>query len=124
VRYDPEKLKSLGVVPHRRSLINPAVSVHHDPFKLAKVIMLWFLRKRRKKPINRQPPARPPLPPPREQTKDEGTAATTAPAVQESADVPVRRYKAVSPVVRVTQTLASVFKRSSQYPGAPRRDGI
>ncbi len=50
VRYDPEKLRELGVVPVRRPLVDPQVSVHHDPAKLAKSIMLWYYRKKRQKP--------------------------------------------------------------------------
>ena len=50
VRYDPEKLRELGVVPVRRPLVDPHVSVHHDPAKLAKSIMLWYYRKKRQKP--------------------------------------------------------------------------
>jgi uncharacterized cofD-like protein len=53
VRYDPDRLRELGVVPVRRSLIDPNVSVHHDPARLAKVIMIWYYRKRRKKPPTR-----------------------------------------------------------------------
>jgi len=51
VRYDPERLREVGVAPYRGALIDPQVSVHHDPVKLSKVIMMWYLRKRRRKPI-------------------------------------------------------------------------
>jgi hypothetical protein len=50
VRYDPDRLRELAVVPVRRSLISPTTGVHHNPHKLAKVIMLWFHRKRPKRP--------------------------------------------------------------------------
>lgn len=54
VRYDPERLRELGVVPVRRSLVSPEVTVHHDPVKLAKVIMLWYYRKKRKAPVRKE----------------------------------------------------------------------
>jgi len=49
VRYDPDRLRAMAVVPVRRSLINPATGVHHNPHKLAKVIMSWYNRKRPRK---------------------------------------------------------------------------
>jgi uncharacterized cofD-like protein len=53
VRYDPDRLRELAVVPVRRSLISPTTGVHHNPHKLAKVIMVWFNRKRPKRPSDR-----------------------------------------------------------------------
>lgn len=53
VRYDPDRLRELGVVPVRRSLVSPEITVHHDPVKLAKVIMLWYYRKKRKSPVRK-----------------------------------------------------------------------
>lgn len=54
VRFDPERLRELTVAPHRRALLNPTLSGHHDPHRLAKVIMLWFYRKKRRRPVNKQ----------------------------------------------------------------------
>lgn len=48
VRYDPDRLRKLAVVPVRRALLSPTLSGHHDPNKLARVIMLWYQRKRRR----------------------------------------------------------------------------
>ena len=49
VEYDPENLKKLGVQCIRQSLISKKTQGHHDPTKLAKTIMLWYLRSKRKK---------------------------------------------------------------------------
>jgi uncharacterized cofD-like protein len=47
-KEDVERLKQMVVYPVRRSLISPNVTVHHDPQKLAKEIMLWYTRKRKR----------------------------------------------------------------------------
>lgn len=69
VSYDPDRLRELGVVPVRRSLINPAESAHHDPIKLARVIMLWYHRHKKRKS---SPPRRP----------RQGTPVHAAPSIQ------------------------------------------
>ena len=53
VRYDPDRLREMSVVPVRRSLINPTQGVHHNPHKLAKVIIAWYNRKRPKRILDR-----------------------------------------------------------------------
>lgn len=60
VRFDPERLRELGVVPIRKALVSESTVSHHDPLKLARVIMMWFFRTKRKRPARVTPP-RPPL---------------------------------------------------------------
>lgn len=48
VRFDPERLKEFGVFPVRRPLVSQNAAGHHDPEKLAKVVMLWFIRQGRR----------------------------------------------------------------------------
>ncbi|MBI2809249.1 MAG: YvcK family protein [Candidatus Melainabacteria bacterium] len=54
VKYDPDRLRKLSVVPVRRALLSPTLSGHHDPNKLARVIMLWFHRKKRRRPLEKK----------------------------------------------------------------------
>lgn len=61
VRYDPDKLRELGVMPIRKSLVSDATPSHHDPLKLARVIMMWFFRSKKKKRPPRDNTPRPPL---------------------------------------------------------------
>ncbi len=56
VNFDPDRLRELNVVPVRRALLSPTLSGHHDPNKLARVIMLWFHRKKRRKPLEKKDP--------------------------------------------------------------------
>jgi uncharacterized cofD-like protein len=56
VRYDPDRLSKLNVVPVIRALLSPTLSGHHDPNKLARVIMLWFHRKKRRKSLEKKAP--------------------------------------------------------------------
>jgi uncharacterized cofD-like protein len=90
VRYDPERLRGLGVVPVRRSLIDPTVSVHHDSYKLAKAIMMWFVRKKGKRPINNRKPPRPPV------LTETRPADAEAPVKTEGADTPVLRRQSAA----------------------------
>lgn len=55
VRYDPDRLRELGVIPMRRSLLGESLNGHHDPYKLAKAIMLWFYKHKRRKLIEHEP---------------------------------------------------------------------
>lgn len=71
VKYDPDRLRELGVIPVRRSLLSATLSGHHDPFKLARVIMLWFYRKKRRKPL-----------------LEKKTKVTLSPEVQNRSDLP------------------------------------
>jgi uncharacterized cofD-like protein len=59
VTYDPDKLAVLGVLPEPHPLLTNASTLHHDPDKLARSIMLWFYRKRKNKiaaPDDTKPP--------------------------------------------------------------------
>jgi uncharacterized cofD-like protein len=49
VSYDPERVKMLGVPPEAHPLLTSSQGLHHDPEKLARVIMLWFYRKKNKR---------------------------------------------------------------------------
>lgn len=60
VRYDPERLREWGIVPIHKSLVSDALPSHHDPLKLARVIMMWFFRSKKKKKQPRED-SRPPL---------------------------------------------------------------
>lgn len=55
VRFDPERLRELSVAPVKRSLLSQSLTGHHDPYRLAKYIMLWFYRRKRHKIIDRKP---------------------------------------------------------------------
>jgi uncharacterized cofD-like protein len=48
VKLDEDKLATLGVEPIAKPIINDAAFSHHDPVKLARTIMFWFFRQRRK----------------------------------------------------------------------------
>lgn len=50
VRFDPERLKELGVTPFRKVLVSEEAPTHHDPAKLAEVIMQFFAYKSKRKP--------------------------------------------------------------------------
>ncbi len=49
VSYDPDRLQALGVPPEPHPLLTDAATLHHDPEKLARAIMLWFYRKKNKR---------------------------------------------------------------------------
>jgi len=66
VHFDPERLKELGVAPFRKMLVSEEAPTHHDPAKLAEVIMQFFAYKSKRKP-----PA-----------KMKGTITTTLPAIE------------------------------------------
>lgn len=51
VKFDADRLRDLGVVPLKRSLLNAQSIGHHDSEKLAKTIMLWHMRHGRKAPL-------------------------------------------------------------------------
>ncbi|MBS1991885.1 MAG: YvcK family protein [Cyanobacteria bacterium SZAS LIN-3] len=58
VRFDAEKVKSLQVGAISKGLISDTAVSHHDPVKLARVIMMWFFRhKSGRKPIKKKPAA-------------------------------------------------------------------
>jgi uncharacterized cofD-like protein len=57
VRYDPERLKELKVVGVLRSVLSSTLNCHHDPDKLAKAIMEWFVRQKKRKPHTPRPPS-------------------------------------------------------------------
>lgn len=59
VRFDPERLRELSVAPVKRALLSPSLTGHHDPYRLAKYIMLWFYRRKRYKAADRKPPKPP-----------------------------------------------------------------
>ncbi len=71
VRFDAERLKELGVTPFRKMLVSEDAPTHHDPAKLAEVIMQFFAYKSKRK-----------LP-----TKLKGTITSTLPAVQPLAKI-------------------------------------
>lgn len=45
VRYDPDRLRELNVIPVKRAIMSATLTGHHDPNKLARHIMLWYHRK-------------------------------------------------------------------------------
>lgn len=49
VRYDPERLSSMGIKPLSRPLLSQELSWHHDAQRLARAIMYWFYRQKRRK---------------------------------------------------------------------------
>jgi uncharacterized cofD-like protein len=56
VKYDPENIIALGVTPEPHPLLSMSQHLHHDPDALARVIMLWFYRRKgRTKPTRRTP---------------------------------------------------------------------
>jgi uncharacterized cofD-like protein len=61
VRFDAEKVKSLGIGAISKGLVSDQAVSHHDSIKLARVIMMWFFRQRNKrKNIKKKPPSMPP----------------------------------------------------------------
>jgi len=56
VRFDPERLKELGVMPFRKMLVSEEAASHHDPAKLAEVIMQFFSYKAKRKLATPKPP--------------------------------------------------------------------
>ncbi|MFA6212160.1 MAG: gluconeogenesis factor YvcK family protein [Candidatus Obscuribacterales bacterium] len=56
VRFDPERLKELGVMPFRKMLVSEEAASHHDPAKLAEVIMQFFSYKAKRKLVAPKPP--------------------------------------------------------------------
>lgn len=46
VRYDPDRLRHMGVRPILRPLVGAQFPGHHDPAKLAEALMLWYFRQR------------------------------------------------------------------------------
>lgn len=57
VRFDPERLKELGVMPFRKMLVSEEAASHHDPAKLAEVIMQFFSYKAKRKLVAPKPPS-------------------------------------------------------------------
>jgi len=53
VVLDNDRVRELGVVVIKRSLLSQKSIGHHDPDKLAKTIMLWHMRHGRKQPIKK-----------------------------------------------------------------------
>ncbi len=46
VRYDPDRLRQLGVRPILRPLVSSELPGHHDAGRLATALMLWYFRQR------------------------------------------------------------------------------
>ncbi|MCA9805456.1 MAG: YvcK family protein [Cyanobacteria bacterium HKST-UBA02] len=51
VTIDQDRLRKLAVIPIKRPLVTGDSGVHHDPARLSKIIMLWFYRAKRRKPV-------------------------------------------------------------------------
>jgi uncharacterized cofD-like protein len=52
VRFDPERLRDLGVRVVKRPLLSHEATGHHDAIRLARALMFWFFRqKKRKRPV-------------------------------------------------------------------------
>ena len=49
VRFDPERLRELGVRAIRRPLLGRELAGHHDSTRLARALMFWFFRQRRRR---------------------------------------------------------------------------
>lgn len=49
VKYDPEKLRTLGVRPMLRGVGSTDLAGHHDPEKLASALVLWYWRRKGKR---------------------------------------------------------------------------
>lgn len=72
VRYDPDRLRQLGIRPVLRPLLGTGYVGHHDPEKLAEELMLWYEKKRprrvqrrqKPRPLKPQPPDKPRQPSP------------------------------------------------------------
>jgi uncharacterized cofD-like protein len=56
VKFDAEKVRGLSVGAISKGIISDTAVSHHDPVRLARVIMMWFFRKgvRRKPPKNKK----------------------------------------------------------------------
>lgn len=65
VRYDPDRLRHLGVRPILRPLISEEYAGHHDPHRLAEALMLWYFRQRPRRLARKQtkPEVKPPVKP-------------------------------------------------------------
>lgn len=57
VRFDPEKLKPLGVRPMLRDVGSNELIGHHDPQKLAAALMLWYAKRSKARSFLRSPAA-------------------------------------------------------------------
>lgn len=56
VRIDEDRLAELGVEAIRKPILSDSTYAHHDPVRLARSIMLWFFRSKRKvKPRGKTP---------------------------------------------------------------------
>lgn len=53
VLYDPERVRELGVRVLRRPLLSHDEVGHHDGIRLARALMFWFLRQKRRKRSNK-----------------------------------------------------------------------
>lgn len=53
VTIDQDRLRKLAVIPIKRPLVTGDSGVHHDPARLSKIIMLWFYRAKRRKPVSK-----------------------------------------------------------------------
>ncbi|MBK9143703.1 MAG: YvcK family protein [Candidatus Melainabacteria bacterium] len=53
VTIDQDRLRKLAVIPIKRPLVTGDSGVHHDPARLSKIIMLWFYRAKRRKPVTK-----------------------------------------------------------------------
>lgn len=49
VPFDGERVRNMNIKVVHRPLVTEASQGHHDPMKLAKVLMVWFLREKRAK---------------------------------------------------------------------------
>jgi len=48
VRFDPERLRPYGLKILRRPLASEELAWHHDPIRLARAVMFWYYRHRRR----------------------------------------------------------------------------
>lgn len=66
VRFDPDKLKALGVRPMVRDVASEVLPGHHDPEKLAEALMMWYVQRKNRRLFwrnnNAQNPAEEPAP--------------------------------------------------------------
>lgn len=49
VKYDQERLREFGIDVIRRPLTSEGSASHHDPLKLARILMMWFFRYTRRR---------------------------------------------------------------------------
>jgi uncharacterized cofD-like protein len=54
VRYDPDRLRQLGVRPILRPLVSEEYAGHHDPHRLAEALMLWYFRQKPRRLARKQ----------------------------------------------------------------------